>query len=116
MSRVRFLGEAADTKRIAIKNIPGFNVSISGFGSIGRDAENHNVFAGRRNFRTSLNGGAIFLFVSDHMVRGKHPDYRLRIFPQKKKRSQTDCGSSVATHGLGNHLRLRQPRELPQDR
>jgi hypothetical protein len=50
------------------------------------------------------------------MVRGKHSNYCIGIFPQKKERSETDCGSSVAADGLGNHLRLRQPRELPQDR
>src|ERR1700676_5423304 len=104
--RVRLLREATYIQCIALKQSSRLDVTVAGFRAVRPYAEHHDMRAGCSQLNPALERLAVAFLIRDYVIGRKHSNDCVGIFPHKKKCHQPDRRSSIASHWLGEQLRL----------
>src|SRR6267142_295906 len=111
---IRLFGEAAHTED-AVCLLAGLDVTVSGLGTRGLYAHDDYVVAGARDLQRLLQILAEAPLVADHVIRGKHPDDRIRILAFDQKCREANGWRGIARRRLSKNLFVAQSWKLRGD-
>ncbi len=113
--QVRLFSEAPNEQGAIRIGCAGFNVSVTGFGTRGTDAEDDNVFSRCRDLNALAESFTVVLGVANYMVGWEKAEHRFRIRVQHQKCRQADGGRGITANRLGQDLFGIEIWQLPQD-
>ena len=100
---------------IVLRQVAGFDVSVTGLGARRLNAQHHHIVSGRGHGDAFLQGLQESRLVGDHMVGGKNPQHRVGVLALDEERGQPAGRRGVAGHRLLHNLRRRAAGQLVGD-